>query len=159
MKKRLLFLLLMVAIALQVMAEMSLVVRPMYGTDKITALQEIGKLVYSGDSLLVYDNVGTRVYADLFENVKYVRYSDEEPSITVGDVDVKNQIVVYPNPTVDVLYIDNVGGSVVRLYSVDGRLMQTQEVGEGRVAVDMSGCSAGVYVLVCGREVFNVIKN
>lgn len=158
MKKEitLLFALLLSVVA---MAEMSLVVRPMYGTDKITALQEIGKLVYSGDSLLVYDNVGTRVYADLFENVKHVRYSDEEPSITVGDVDVKNQVVVYPNPTVDVLYVDNVEAGVVRLYSADGRLMQQVEVGEGRVAVDMSGCPAGMYVLVCGREVFNVIKN
>ena len=157
MKKRLLFLLLMVAIALQVMAEMSLVVRPMYGSDKITAFQKIGKLVYSGDSLLVYDKVGTMVYGDLFENVKHVRYSDEAP--VAVEMEVASQMVVYPNPTVDVLYIDNVGGSVVRLYSVDGRLMQTQKVGEGRVAVDMSGCPAGVYVLVCGREVFNVIKN
>ena len=41
---------------------MSLVVRPMTDTDKITALQKIGKLVYSGDSLLVYDNVGALVY-------------------------------------------------------------------------------------------------
>ena len=157
MKKEitLLFALLLSVVA---MAEMSLVVRPMYGTDKITALQEIGKLVYSGDSLLVYDNVGTRVYADLFENVKHVRYSDEEPSITVGDVDVKNQVVVYPNPTVDVLYVDNVEAGVVRLYSADGRLMQQVEVGEGRVAVDMSGCSAGVYVLVANNQVFNVIK-
>lgn len=158
MKKEitLLFALLLSVVA---MAEMSLVVRPMYGTDKITALQEIGKLVYSGDSLLVYDNVGTRVYADLFENVKHVRYSDEEPSITVGDVDVKNQVVVYPNPTVDVLYVDNAEAGVVRLYSADGRLMQVVEAGESRVAVDMSDCPSGVYVLVCGREVFNVIKN
>ena len=158
MKKEitLLFALLLSVVA---MAEMSLVVRPLSGAESITALQKIGRLVYSGDSLLVYDKVGTMVYGDLFDNVKHVRYSDEEPSITIGDADVKNQVVVYPNPTVDVLYVDNVEAGVVRLYSADGRLVQMVEVVEGRVAVDMSGCPAGVYVLVCGREVFNVIKN
>lgn len=145
-------------LSVMAMAEMSLVVRPMYDTDKIMALQKIGKLVYSGDSLLVYDKVGTMVYGDLFENVKHVRYSDEEPSITVGDVEVRNQVVVYPNPTVDVLYVDNAEAGVVRLYSADGRLMQVVEAGEGRVAVDMSGCPAGVYVLVANNQVFNVIK-
>ena len=141
------------------MAEMSLVVRPLNGSESITALQKIGRLVYSSDSLLVYDNMGIRVYADLFENVKHVRYSDEEPSITGGDVDVKNQVVVYPNPTVDMLYVDNAVAGVVRLYSADGRLVQMVEAGAGRVAVDMSDCPSGVYVLVCGRVVFNVIKN
>ena len=81
MKKKLLFMLLVLAIGLQVRAEMSLVVCPMTDTDKITALQKIGKLVYSGDSLLFYDNVGALVYGDLLENVKHVSYSDERPPI------------------------------------------------------------------------------
>jgi len=41
-------------------AGMLLVVRPMTEVDKITALQKIGKLVCSGDSLLVYDNERVR---------------------------------------------------------------------------------------------------
>ena len=86
MKKKLLFMLLVLAIGLQVRAEMSLVVRLLTDTDKITALQKIGKLVYSGDSLLVYDNVGVLVYGDLLENVKHVRYSDEEPQTLVEAV-------------------------------------------------------------------------
>ena len=157
MKKQitLLFALLLSVVA---MAEMSLVVRPMYDTDKIIALQKIGKLVYSGDSLLVYDNAGTRVYGDLFENVKYVRYSDEEPQTPVVETQIASQILVYPNPTADVLYIDNAEVGEVRLYTSDGRLMQVVDAGEGRVAVDMSGCPVGVYVLVANNQVFNVIK-
>ena len=152
-------LLLVLFISTFLMAEMSLVVRPMYDTDCITALQKIGKLVYSGDSLLVYDNVGTLIYGDLFVNVKHVRYSDEVPQTPVETQSVESQIIIYPNPTVDVLYINKAEAGIVRLYSADGRLMQTQEVGEGRVAIDMSECPLGVYVLVCGKEVFNVIKN
>jgi hypothetical protein len=160
MKKRLLFLMFALAMGWQVRAEMSLVVRPMYDTDKITALQKIGKLVYSGDSLLVYDNEGTLVYGDLFENVKHVRYSDERPPILVDDkqgVDAL-QVVVYPNPTADVLYVDNAEAGDVRLYSAEGRLLQVVDVHEGRVAVDMSAYPAGTYVLFCSGEVFSVIK-
>ena len=160
MKKRLLFLLFVVGIGLQVRAEMSLVVRPMTDTDKITALQKIGKLVYSGDSLLVYDNEGTLVYGDLFENVKHVRYSNERPPISVDDEQSADavQAVVYPNPTADVLYVDNAEAREVRLYSAEGRLLQVVEAHEGRVAVDMSAYPAGTYVLFCLGEVFSVIK-
>ena len=146
-------------LSVMAMAEMSLVVRPMYDTDKIIALQKIGKLVYSGDSLLVYDNAGTRVYGDLFENVKYVRYSDEEPQTPVVETQyIASQIVVYPNPTADVLYIDNAEVGEVRLYTADGRLLQVVEAHEGRVAVDMSVYPAGTYVLFCSGEVFSVVK-
>lgn len=158
MKKRLLFLMFMLAMGWQVRAEMSLVVRPMTDTDKITALQKIGKLVYSGDSLLVYDNVGALVYGDLLENVKHVRYSDEVPQVPVETQYIASQIVVYPNPTVDVLYIDNAEVGEVRLYTADGRLLQVVEAHEGRVAVDMSAYPAGTYVLFCGGDVFSVIK-
>jgi len=158
MKKRLLFLLFVLAIGLQVRAEMSLVVRPLTDTDKITALQKIGKLVYSGDSLLVYDNVGVLVYGDLLENVKHVRYSDEEPQVPVETQYIASQIVVYPNPTADVLYIDNAEVGEVRLYTADGRLLQVVEAHDGRVAVDMSAYPAGTYVLFCSGELFSVIK-
>ena len=146
------------AIGLQVWAEMSLVVRPMADTDKITALQKIGKLVYSGDSLLVYDNVGALVYGDLLENVKHVCYSDEVPQTPVETQYIASQIVVYPNPTADVLYVDNAELGEVRLYTADGRLLQAVEAHEGRVAVDMSAYPAGTYVLFCSGEAFSVIK-
>ena len=68
------------------------------------------------------------------------------------------QIVVYPNPTADVLYIDNAEVGEVRLYTADGRLLQVVEAHEGRVAVDMSAYPAGTYVLFCSGEVFSVIK-
>ncbi len=71
-------------------AEMSLVVRSLMEADKIIALQKIGKLVYSGDSLLVYDNVGALVYGDLLENVKHVRYSNEHPLISVDYDETQN---------------------------------------------------------------------
>ncbi len=160
MKKRLLFLMFVLAMGWQVRADISLVVYSMMEADKITTLQKIGKLVYSGDSLLFYDNMGALVYGDLLENVKHVSYSDERPPISVDDEQSADamQVVVYPNPTADVLYVDNAEVGEVRLYSTAGRLMQVVDVHEDRVAVDMSAYPAGTYVLFCSGEVFSVIK-
>ena len=147
------------AIGWQVRAEMSLVVRLMTDTDKITALQKIGKLVYSGDSLLVYDNVGVLVYGDLLENVKHVRHSDEVPQLLFETQYIASQIVVYPKLTADVLYIDNVEAVEIRLCTADGRLVQVVDVYESRVELDISGYLVGIYVLFCNKQVFSIIKN
>ena len=139
-------------------ADMSLVVRPMTEADKITALQKIGKLVRSGDSLLVYDNEGALVYGNLLENVKHVRHSDEVPQLLVETQYIASQIVVYPKLTADVLYIDNVEAVEIRLCTADGRLVQVVDVYESRVELDMSGYLVGIYVLFCNKQVFSVIK-
>lgn len=141
-------------------AETSLVVRPLLGSDCITALQKIGKLTYSGDSVLVYDVDRTLIYGELLANIKHIRYSDEEtdPSVnneqTFGDL----QVVVYPNPTADVLNIDNAMDNIIRLYSTDGQLLQENKASGDRVELNVSGYATGVYVLVCGNKTFSIIK-
>ena len=69
------------------MAVHSLVVKPLVGTECISALSTVGKLVYSGDSLFVYDKSQTIVFKDLLLNVKHIRFSDEQPS---NPTDVEN---------------------------------------------------------------------
>ena len=103
MKKSLLFLLFVSMIGWRVRAEMSLVVRPIANTDQITALYSIGKLVYSADSLYLYDKEQMFIYGEQLAKVQHVRYSDEMIPIEVGSENTKNtmQITVYPNPTSD----------------------------------------------------------
>lgn len=159
MVRKLMFMLFIMAITLQLKAEMSLVVRPISDAEKITALSHVGKLVYSGDSLFLYDNTQALIYSEELAKVQHVRYSDEEPPIVVGDGTVDNelQVSVYPNPTIDLLFIDNMKGEI-RLYTADGRLLQVLEGDEDRIEVDMSAYPAGIYLLFCGGEAFNVIK-
>ena len=141
-------------------AETSLVVRPLLGSDCITALQKIGKLTYSGDSLLVYDAEQTLIYGELLTNVKHIRYSDEQTDPTVDAEQAFDdlQIIVYPNPTADVLYIDNAKDNTVRLYSADGRLLQVYKALDDRIELNISNYASGVYVLVCGNKTFSIIK-
>ena len=140
----------------------SLVVKPLRGAECITALGVVGKLVYSGDSLYVYDKAQTLVFSDLLANVQHVRFSDEQPSTPtdVEDVQCNNttQVLVYPNPAQDVLHVKNAKADVVRLYTAAGQLVQTAQAQNGEVQLNVYSCSAGGYILLCGNEAFQVIK-
>ena len=160
MKKTLLLLSFVAIYFCSAKAEISLVVRPLSGSDCISALQKIGKLTYSGDSLLVYDTGQTLIYGELLANVKHIRYSDEQigPSVDNKQTSDYLEIAIYPNPTADILYVDNVKDNTIRLYSTDGRLLQVHKASGDRVELNISNYASGVYVLICNKKVFNIIK-
>ena len=140
----------------------SLVVKPLRGAECVTALGVVGKLVYSGDSLYVYDKAQTLVFSDLLANVQHVRFSDEQPSTPTSVENTQGestlQVKVYPNPTQEVLHVENAQSEVLRLYAMDGSLVGTQAVENGAAQVDMAELPAGNYLLLCGKESFQVIK-
>ena len=140
----------------------SLVVKPLSGKECITAIGSIGKVVYSGDSLYVYDAAKNVVFSDLLANVQHIRFSDEQPSTPtqVENTQTNNglQVKVYPNPTQDILMVENAQGDVLRLYSMDGRLVVTQTVESGSAQVDMAELPTGNYLLLSGNQSFQVIK-
>ena len=160
--KRLLLILGIFAMVGSAQAVPSLVVKPLRGAECITALGVVGKLVYSGDSLYVYDKAQTLVFSDLLANVQHVRFSDEQPSTPTNVENTQGestlQVKVYPNPTQEVLHVENAQSEVLRLYAMDGRLVGTQAVENGAAQVDMAELPAGNYLLLCGKESFQVIK-
>ena len=160
--KRILLILGVFAIVGNAKAVPSLVVKPLRGAECITALGVVGKLVYSGDSLYVYDKAQILVFSDLLTNVQHVRFSDEQPSTPTNVENTQGestlQVKVYPNPTQEVLHVENAQSEVLRLYAIDGRLVGTQAVENGSAQVDMAELPAGNYLLLCGKESFQVIK-
>ncbi len=160
--KRLLLILGIFAMVGSAKAVPSLVVKPLSGKECITALGSIGKVVYSGDSLYVYDKAQALVFSDLLANVQHVRFSDEQPSTPTNVENTQGestlQVKVYPNPTQEVLHVENAQSEVLRLYAMDGRLVGTQAVENGAAQVDMAELPAGNYLLLCGKESFQVIK-
>ena len=161
MKNRLI-LICAVLCSLQAMATFSLVVKPLSGKECITALSSIGKITYSGDSIHVYDATKTLVFSELLRNVQHVRFSDELPSTPTDMENIQSDndalVLVYPNPTQDVLHVKNANADVVRLYTMTGQLVQTAQEHNGEVQVNVSSCPSGSYLLLCGKEAFQVIK-
>ena len=160
--KRVLFLFGFLCLVMIAKAEPSLVVKPLSGKECITALGSIGKVVYSGDSLYVYDAAQNVVFSDLLANVQHIRFSDEQPSTStqVENTQTNNglQVKVYPNPTQDILMVENAQSDVLRLYAMDGRLVVTQAVESGSAQVDMAELPTGNYLLLSGNQSFQVIK-
>ena len=160
--KRFLFLLGMLVLVISAQAVPSLVVKPLSGKECITALGNIGKVVYSGDSLYVYDAAQNVVFSDLLINVQHIRFSDEQPSTptSVENTQGNNalQVKVYPNPTQDILMVENAQGDVLRLYSMDGRLLVTQAIENGSAQVNVAELPTGNYLLLSGNQSFQVIK-
>ncbi len=148
--------------SLQMMALPSLVVRPLKGQECVTALSCVGKLVYVNDSLHVYDATKTLVFADLLTNVQHVRFSDEKPNDPTHVENAQNnnalQIKVYPNPTQEVLHVENAPSGLLRLYSISGNLLQTISTQEGNVQINMANLPTGNYLLICGKENIQIIK-
>ena len=160
--KRFLFLLGMLVLVISAQAVPSLVVKPLSGKECITALGNIGKVVYSGDSLYVYDAAKNVVFSDLLANVQHIRFSDEQPSTSnqVENTQTNNglQVKVYPNPTQDVLMVENAQGNVLRLYTMGGQLVTIQPVNNGSAQVKMSDLPSGNYLLRSSNQSFQVIK-
>ena len=148
--------------SLQMMAIPSLVVKPLSGAECITALGVVGKLVYSGDSLYVYDKAKTLVFSNLLANVQHIRFSNEQPSTPTQVENTQNnsnlQVRVYPNPTHDILMVENAQGNVLRLYTMGGQLVTIQPVNNGSAQVKMSDLHSGNYLLISGNQSFQVIK-
>ena len=160
--KRFLFLLGMLVLVISAQAVPSLVVKPLSGKECITALGCIGKLVYSSDSLYVYDVTQELVFYDLLANVQHIRFSDEQPNTptSVENTQGNNalQVKVYPNPTQDILMVENAQGNVLRLYTMGGQLVTIQPVNNGSAQVNMTELPTGNYLLISGNQSFQVIK-
>ena len=148
--------------SMQMMAVPSLVVKPLAGQECITALCSIGKLMYSGDSLYVYDKVQTLVFSDLRANVKHVRFSNEQPNTPSSLENTQDvsalQVKVYPNPTQEVLHVENAQGDVLRLYTMAGQLLIVQPIENGAAQVDMTALPSGNYLLISENQSFQIIK-
>lgn len=158
MKKVILLSFCVLATAMSVQAALSLVVKPLSGEECCTALNNIGRVTYSGDSLCVYDATGTIVFGDLLSNMGHLRFSDEQGIPTmVENANGKPLLVVYPNPTQDVLHIKNATGNV-HLYSASGQLMQVSTVQQNEAQINVSVYPAGVYILISGNNVFKITK-
>ena len=160
--KRTLLMILVVALGLSSSyAEISLTIRPLSGDEVYSVLSRIGKVVYSDESLIVYDSADNIIYRASFNQVQHLRYGDDiNPGDGTGVESAPQtmQVVAYPNPTADILNVKNAEGNVIRIYSFEGRLVQTVAVVDGQAFIDMSVYSSGTYILVSGTQVFNVIK-
>lgn len=69
---------------------------------------------------------------------------------TTGTEDITGwfrQIKTYPNPAQDQLIVESAVNATLRIYSLDGKLLQQQNLNAGNLNMDISSLALGMYLL------------
>ena len=122
------------------------------GTQQLQDIAKIGKWVFVGDELQLLDKSGSVLVSELIQNIRKITFATS-PTTAIEDVE-SGAIVVYPNPTQDVLYVKGTENTILRVYDMQGQLLQTAE--GDRLTV--SSLSTGTYLLQIGTQVVRFIK-
>lgn len=136
-----------------------LTIHPLTGNAMQTALVSVGKAVYRGDSLYVFDRTGYMVYHEALAKIRSVDYSrDQLPADISPAENTTTTVVAYPNPTQGQLMVRHAEGDLVRIYALQGELLLTAPLYEGSATIDVSHLPAGTYLLLVQNGVFQFIK-
>lgn len=136
------------------MMAMNLLVEHRSGADLLQDVAKIGKWIYVGDNLQLLDKSGNVLATEPLANIKKITFSISGEVTATEDV-VANTILVYPNPTQDILMIQGVEEQPLRVYDLQGRLLQT----ENGTQISVGNLAEGTYLLQIGTQVVRFIKN
>ena len=138
--------------SLQMMAT-NLVLLKSDGTQQLQDIAAIGKWVFVADDLQLLDKSGNVLATEALNDIKKITFVEEVGS-AVENVESSNQIVVYPNPTQDVLMIQGIDAQALRVYDLQGRLLKSA-IG---TQVYVGHFAEGTYLLQVGTQVVRFIK-
>ena len=155
-QKLLIFPLLFVAIA--VIAETSLIVQPLSGEEQAQALSTIGYVKVTSDSLFIYSHSDMLLGKNAINDIRSIRY-DETSGITtsIDNVNVST-CHIYPNPTQDLLIIDNADSDKALIFDLNGRLLQTVAISGGHATINVTALPQGDYIILINTQTFKFIK-
>ena len=138
--------------SLQTMA-VSLVIEHRSGADLLQDIATIGKWVFVEDELQLLDRSGSILATESIAEIKKITFAVSGPATNMESVQ-SNAILVYPNPTQDVLMIQGVAAQTLRVYDLQGRLISTTN----GTQVDVAHLADGTYLLQVGTQIIRFIK-
>ena len=127
------------------------------GQQEAQNVAAIGKWVYVGNDLQLISHDGEVLAQESVLEIRKIVFAKANTSTSPENAGDKT-IYIYPNPTQDILMVENAQGDVLRLYSMDGRLVVMQAIENGSAQVDMAELPTGNYLLLSGNQSFQVIK-
>ena len=138
--------------SLQTMAT-NLVLEQRSGAEVLQDIATIGKWLFVEDNIQLLDKSGNILATELIANIKNIQFATSGTNADLNDT-VVNTIIVYPNPTQDVLMIQGIESQTLRIYNLQGSLLQT-EWGD---QISVSNLPDGTYLLQIGTQVVRFIK-
>lgn len=152
MKQKIVLLAFAILYGMNVLAT-NLVIERYAGAEMVQDIAVIGKWVFVDTNLQLLDKEGNVLATEPLDNVRKIVFSNE--SITTALENVENgSIIVYPNPTQDVLYIQGIDAQILRIFNMQGNMLQATE----GTQVSVSHLPMGTYLLQIGTQVVRFIK-
>lgn len=131
----------------------SLVLLQTDGSQQLQDIAKIGKWVFTEENLKLIDKDGNVLAIELIAEVKKITFSISNSETTTENVAI-NSIVVYPNPTQDILHITGITPQTLRVFDLQGRLL----IIDNSTQVNVSNLNTGTYLLQVGTQVIRFIK-
>ena len=131
----------------------SLVLLQTDGVQQVQDIAKIGKWIFVEDYLQLIDKDGNVLAKEPIAEVKKITFSISNSETTTENVAI-NSIVVYPNPTQDILHITGITPQTLRVFDLQGRLL----IIDNSTQVNVSNLNAGTYLLQVGTQVIRFIK-
>ena len=150
--KNTLILICAVLCSLQCMAT-SLVLLQTDGVQQVQDIAKIGKWIFVEENLQLLDKVGNLLATEPISELKNITFSISNPETATENVQM-NSIVIYPNPTQDMLYISGTTPQTLRVYDLQGRLL----INETSMQINVSTLNMGTYLLQIGTQVVRFFK-
>ena len=149
--KHIFILICVICCSLQTMAT-NLVIESRSGAEVVQDIAKIGKWVFVGEYIQLQGKEGDTLATEPIADIKKICF--EPPTETdVNDILV-NTILVYPNPTQDMLMIQGAESSTLRVYNLQGRLVLTESGNQ----ISVGNLPDGTYLLQIGTQVVRFIK-
>ena len=149
--KHIFILICVICCSLQTMAT-NLVIEHRSGAEEMQDIATIGKLVFVGENIQLLDKDGNILATEPIANVKKICFAP--PTNTNVNDTLVNTILVYPNPTQDVLMIQGAESQTLRVYNLQGSLLLTQWGNQ----ISVGNLPDGTYLLQIGTQVVRFIK-
>lgn len=150
MKQKIVLLAFAILCGMNVLAT-NLVIERYAGAEMVQDIAVIGKWVFVDTNLQLLDKEGNLLATEPLDNVRKIVFSNEPTAV---DNVEKGSIIVYPNPTQDVLYIQGIDEQILRIFNMQGNMLQTTE----GTQVSVSHLPTGTYLLQIGTQVVRFIK-
>ena len=113
----------------------------------------IGKWVFVENTIQLLDKSGDTLATESIANIKKIQFATNGTNADVNDTVVRT-IIVYPNPTQDVLMIQGADSQTLRVYNLQGSLLLTQWGNQ----ISVGNLPDGTYLLQIGTQVVRFIK-
>lgn len=160
MKQKILLVFAGLCIALSTFAQDKLYVYVLSGENYVAALENIGSMTIADKTLRLYAMDGTLLTEHSLDNVKKITFKEDPLDIMVDEV-LKEEfsLKAYPNPTQDALYLSGLEeGETVRIFTTDGRLLQSFTADGPEMQLEVSSYRKGIYILQAGINIIKFIK-